>query len=173
MAYVELLASLGGVGSINAQVPPAFPGVVSGATGRYVVLCPFAVTEQMAIPVKVWRAVARHMRLYDLSVLVMGNRGEWLEGAAFLESEILSELSIQMKLEFLHSAELVVGAPNEWTWCAAAWQRKSVILYPQYTPQSRWFPFSGIDTYGRLVYDPHQLQIPVVLAGLRGLIESL
>jgi ADP-heptose:LPS heptosyltransferase len=160
---------------------PHFPGIVApdimqrmtpdSGLGT-ILVCPFGIKKELDMPVAVWRAIVRHLRSYGHSVCVLGDRGQRLDVANFTESETLSEHTMMYKLTALSCATLVVGVPNAWTWAATAWATKSVILYPENVGAQKWYSFIS-DNFGRICYPAQQLQIPVVLAGLRKLIAQL
>lgn len=149
----------------------AFPQIKP--TGeKCIVMCPFGLRRELDLPVRVWRHIALFLRSYNLRLYLMGSRGERMDQAVFTESEILSEETMQDKLAILALSSLVVGVPNGWTWLATAWTRNMVILYPDGMPPRRWFPYIH-DRYGRILFEAHNLQVPIVLAGLRKLIKDM
>ena len=166
--YVYVLAKESGL-SLNIQ-PPKFPGV-KPASGKYIVLCPFALKQELDLQVGVWRAVVRMLRMYDLPVYLMGGPGEWRDECAFSENEILSEEPIETKLSYLAGATLIVGVPNAWLWMATAWEKKLIYLYPDMMATVRWFHYSSLN-YGRLIYPARGIQVSAVLAGLRQMIAA-
>jgi hypothetical protein len=166
--YGEALAKLNGW---ELEIlPPKFG--IQEEEEEGIVLCPFGTVAQMNMPVKVWKAIVRHLRSYNIPVAMMGGRGQRMDEIAFTEAEILSEYPIEKKLRVLGRAKLVVGVPNAWTWIAAGYERKIVLAYPEGVPPRRWFPWAN-DKFGRIIWDPARLEIPVVLAGLRQLIQML
>jgi hypothetical protein len=102
----------------------------------------------------------------------MGERGERLDAAHFTEDEILSNLGNTSKLAIIASACLIIGAPNAWTWLGAALKKKLLIISPDNVPLHRWWWQDGHDIM-HLVYESQQLQVPLILTGLRQLIEKL
>ena len=168
-SYVEVLSS--------GRVPVApLPDLSERATGSVgpnsgILMAPFAVKTGLDLPVFVWRSIVTHLRTYG-RVSLMSDPGEWMDACAFHENEIFSEDSMRDKLRALASADLVVGVPNAWMWLAAAWRKKLIVLYPQDVPPRRWYWYQD-DNFARVVFDPRQLQIPVILAGLRSMIEVL
>jgi len=171
-SYVDVLAACSGL-SAEFESPKFMDLRNNGWSGQDgIVVCPFAVKPGLELPVAAWRAIVRHLRTYGYPVYLMGDRGQWQDDCAYLEKEILSEQPIVIKLSYLANAKLIVGVPNEWTWAAAGFNTKMVYFYPERMPTRRWFSFASAN-FGRIVYDPDQLQIAVLLSGLRQLIAQL
>lgn len=169
-SYIEHLAKASDL-EIPRFTPLKFPHVKPSEESS-IIVAPYALKKDLDLPISVWQPIIHHLRTYDKPVKLMTKRGMRLEAASFTESEILSNELMSDKLAALASATLVVGTPNEWTWLATAWERKLVILYPEHVPPQRWF-WQYHDNFGRIVFQTHMLQIPVILAGLRTLIATL
>jgi hypothetical protein len=171
--YPVVLAAQSGI-TINtdAVMKIQLPGIQPG-TRDGIIVCPKTFKPELALPPVTWRAIVRMLRSYDRPVYLMGEPGEWMDDASFAENEILTELPLKEKLEWLAGAELIVGVPNAWLWLAAAWEKKIAFLYPDSIPKYRWFWFASDSTYGRISFVPYQLQTAVVLTGLRTMIDAL
>lgn len=152
---------------------PVFPnaGIKPSVSGG-IVICPFEINDVFKLPWQVWQALIRHCRTYGLPVTLLGRRGQRADYATFTEGSILSGLPLLDKMQALASAKLVLGVPNEWTWMATAWKKQIAVMYPDDVPNDRWFGF-GLEprTLGRILYTRTQIQVPVILAGLRKMIE--
>jgi hypothetical protein len=168
--YVGVLASASGLVGLKISVP-TFPAI-RPLQSASIVIAPFPIEQEMALPETVWRAVLHLLRSYGLRIYLLGNRGQWQDCCAFTEDEILSEHSVAEKLSILAGAELVVGLPNEWLWSATAWTKKITYWYPDNVSPKRWFPYAH-QSYGRMVYAANQIQIPVIINQLRLLIGQL
>lgn len=167
--YAEVLADVSGYPLLDLSVPK-FAETMKAQES--IVLCPTSIRSELGIPSVVWRSVAKMLRTYGYPVILIGDDGERMDDAMFTEYENLSSNPIEEKLAALASAVLVVGIPNAWTWASTAWAKKLVYLYPDGMPSRRWFSFSH-ENFGRILFDRHQLAIPIVLAGVRKLIDSL
>jgi hypothetical protein len=153
--------------------PPRFSGFTPSMDGG-IIVCSHEVTSEFKLPWQVWKAIVRHLRSYGQTVRFLGRPGERMDYATFTEGNILSNLTLQERMQALASASLVVGVPNEWTWIASAWSKKILVMHPDDVPVERWFGFDvAPQTLGRLLYTSSQMQIPVVLAGLRKLISVM
>lgn len=168
--YIEHLAKASDI-ELAKFAPLKLPNVAPSGDAS-IIVAPYGLKKELDLPVSVWYPIIHHLRTYDQSVQLMAKRGMRMDAASFTEGEILSNESLADKLAALASATLVVGTPNEWTWLATAWERKLVILYPEHVPSHRWF-WQYHDNFGRIVFQAHLLQIPVILAGLRILIATL
>lgn len=164
---------------VTSNLPPMTPfpslsymrhPVVASEGG--IVVCPFGIRREMDLPSSVWRTVVRHLRTYDRRVFMMGDRGARQDECQYTESEILSDAPVAEKYGALHAADLIVGSPNAWTWAGSAWRKKMVVFYPDNLPPKRWLPYV-YDEMGVVQFGAYQLQIPIVLAGLRKMIGQL
>jgi ADP-heptose:LPS heptosyltransferase len=170
--YQAMLARASGLESKPISVPQ-FSGFTPSMNGG-IIVCSHEVTGEFKLPWQVWRAIVRHLRSYGQTVRFLGRPGERMDYATFTEGQILSNLSLQERMQVLASAGLVVGVPNEWTWISTAWKKKVLVMQPDDVPQERWFGFDvAPQTLGRLLYTRSQLQVPVILAGLRKLISVM
>jgi hypothetical protein len=97
-----------------------------------------------------------------------------MDPLAFADSDMLTRRygKLEDVLRHLASAVLILGVPNEFTWMATAFYPKMIILYPDHIPQKRWFAMHH-SQFGRLGFQAHAVQIPVMLTGLRTLIRML
>lgn len=138
---------------------------------KVIVLCPFALKKELDLPSYVWKNITRLLRTYKYPLLLIGEPGKRL-AAGFTESEILSDQALDTQIKALASAVLVVGVPNGFTWLATAWQKKIALLYPEEIPPKRWFWYCN-DNYGRIFYQTEHVKVPIMLAGLRRLIDLL
>jgi len=155
--------------------PPKFPNAkIEPSLSGGIVVCPFEINDAFRLPWQVWKELIRHARTYGLSVALLGRPGQRTDYATFTEGQILSSLPIEEKMAALASARLVIGVPNEWTWIASAWDKKIAIMQPDDIPNERWFGFPTAPyTLGRVLFTRSQLGVPVLLAGLRRIIEAL
>jgi ADP-heptose:LPS heptosyltransferase len=149
---------------------PKYPGIESNNTGP-IVLCPFGAVQSLQLPAQVWRVVVKQLRTYYPEVVMISD-GLRLDDCAFTEYESFISRTVQEKLKMLASARLVIGVPNAWTWSATAWRKPVAMLYPDDIPVTRWWPFSYAEM-GRINYQSRQIQIPVLLAGIRKMIAML
>jgi hypothetical protein len=172
--YPAVLARVSGL-PVAPIRSPQFPGLtVTPSTDGGIIVCPHAAVEAFELPWQVWRSIVRHLRSYGVPVRFMGRSGERMDYANFTEAQNLSDLPLTEQMRAMASAKLILGVPNEWTWSATAWQKKIVVLHPDNLPHERWFGFDvSPRTLGRLLYTSSQLQIPVILAGLRKLIDVM
>ena len=173
-SYQDVLARRSGL-DCRRMKAPQFPnaGIGHSLSGG-IVICPFEINDAFKFPWQIWRAVVRHARTYGLPVTLLGRPGQRMDYATFTEGSILSELSMIDKMKALADSRLVLGIPNEWTWMAPAWKKKVLVFYPDDLPVDRWFGFDVAPyTLGRVMYTRSQLQIPVLLAGARRIIELL
>lgn len=170
--YPAVLARVSGLDPKKIG-PPRFSGFTPSMDGG-IIVCSHEVTGEFKLPWQVWKAIVRHLRSYGQTVRFLGLQGERMDYATFTEGQILSNLSLQERMQALASASLVVGIPNEWTWMATAWSKKILVMHPDDMPAERWFGFDVAPrTLGRLLYTHSQLQVPVILAGLRKLISAM
>ena len=166
--YVSVLAKVSG---FSRTVLPRFsPGVIGAQAPRGIVLAPFGIKPELDLPKQVWFAVENLLRTYGVPVFLVGDHGQRLEPSAFTESEILSNLGMVEKLEAVASAQLVVGVPNAWTWAAASFDRKLIYAYPETLPAKRWFHYTS-DSFGRILFHPNQIRLPLLLDSIRELIK--
>jgi len=170
-------AVLARVSSLSAEPikAPQFPATdITPSTDGGIIVCPHEVVDAFKLPWTVWRAIVRHLRSYGSQVRFIGRPGERMDYATFTEGQNLSNLPVQDQMQALASAKLIVGVPNEFTWLATAWEKKILVMHPDDMPVERWFGFDvAPQTLGRLLYTGSQLQVPVILAGLRKLIEAM
>ena len=164
--YVSVLAHVNGY---MRTIKPTFPNI-RRLPERGIVLAPFGIKPELDMPKQVWFAVENLLRTYGVPVLLVGDHGQRLEPSAFTESEILSNLGMVEKLEAVASAQLVVGVPNAWTWAAASFDRKLIYAYPETLPAKRWFHYIS-DSFGRILFHPNQIRLPLLLASIRELIK--
>ena len=123
---------------------------------------------------QVWRILIKHLRTYGVPVRLLGQYGQRADYASFTEGDILSDDSVEDKLRVLANSDLVVGVPNEWTWAAAGFGTKVIVLHPEDIPYDRWFGFDvKPKCLGRLLYAPQQVKPAVILAGMRTLIAAM
>jgi len=170
-SYGELLAELSGYPGVIPG-PPKFPSIQPGSNAGPIVCCPFGLRKDLDLPLQCWHSMVLHLRSYGRPVLLLGEPHQRMDSAAFAECDILSRQSIGVKLRALASACLVVGVPNGWLWAAMAWDRPLVCLYPEDAPPDRWMWLQSPKSY-RILYPPRQLQVPVLLAGLRKVVSML
>lgn len=172
-SYPAVLAQVSGIPLLRRILPPVFRGRLNHRIAT-IVVCPFECRAEFKMPWQVWKAIIRHLQSYGIRVVLMGRVGQRAEYATLTEGSVVSTLSMKEKMDLLGSAVLVFGVPNEWTWMASSWQRKIGIMYPDDVPLERWFGFdTEPQTLGRVLYTRSQLQIPVILAGVRRLIGQL
>ncbi len=169
LPYIEHLAKASDLP--YKAVPLSFPDIVPEKNGS-IIVAPYGLKRELDLPFSVWQPIVQHLRSYGLPVHLMARRGQRMDSCTFTEGELLSNRSIGKKLRELAGAELIVGTPNEWMWLATAWEKKLIVLYPDHIPPRRWF-WQTHDNYGRILYQVHLLQVPIVLAGLRRLISNL
>lgn len=172
--YQNVVAALAGLPPARIGAP-RFPRLETEVGERGgIVVAPFEVHESFRLPWQAWKKVIRHLRTYGVPVTLMGRPGQRADYASFTEGTILCSASTDEKLCALAQARLVLGVPNEWTWMAAAWNKKIIVLHPDDIPHERWFGFDvAARTLGRLLYQSRELQVPVILAGLRRLISVM
>jgi len=138
-----------------------------------IIACPYGTTAGLNLSHEVWSHIIRLLRTYGLPVYMLGEKGQRLDAGSFLEDEILSNLTNAEKLRCIQTGStLIVGAPNAWTWLGAALHKKMVILQPDVIPTRRWFWQDDPDIM-HLVYESAQIQIPLILTGIRQLIQKL
>jgi len=174
VTYPDLLADTVGL-KIGGGKAPLFPGLetAQGEAGG-IVVSPYHVHDSFRLPWQIWRGLIKHLRTYGLPVHLLGMTGERADYANFTEGTVLSSLPVADKLRALAQAKLVVGVPNAWTWAAAGYGKKVIVLHPDGIPHERWFGFEVQPrTLGRLLYDAQQLQPAVILAGMRKLISIM
>lgn len=169
-SYVEVLAQLSNISGTFDK--PLDIRITEPKSVEYIVVCPFTMRKELELPTVIWQAIIKILRLYEVPIYLLSGRGEWQDECGYSESEILSERDINTKLKFLSGASLVVGVPNEWLWLASAWSIKTLYFYPNDLPVNRWFWFRG-EHYGRIVYQSRSLQLAVLLAGVRQMIDQL
>ena len=170
LSYVDVLARVSGMAMLKPEAP-RFPLVTPHSNGG-IVIAPFGLKRELDLSTSVWGPITQHLRSYKHTVYQIGERNQRQSFSGFTEAEVLCNRSVKDKLEALASAKLVVGIPNAWTWIAAGFGVKIVLLYPDHLPPKRWFPFSS-DNFGRIAFQAHQVQTPVMLAGLRQLIKEM
>lgn len=170
--YTTVLASVSGIKPAIQAPKFAISDIEAAGSGRSIVVAPFALNRDLDLPLSTWISIISHLRSYGLPVKLIGDKGQWLDPAGFEENDILSELPVEDKLCHLANASLVVGVPNAWTWAATAFRPAIAYFYPDNMPQHRWFGFSD-ERYGRMVFDPRNVQSPIVISGLRAMIASL
>jgi ADP-heptose:LPS heptosyltransferase len=168
-SYLDLLASA------NNLVKP---GTVARLCNKpctakpTIIVSPYSVSPSLDLPHEIWKHIVKQLRTYDADVLLLDDNGKRLDVAAFMENEILSLIDVAGKKEVLDAASLVIGLPNAWTWLAAEMETSMILLYPDTVPQHRWFwkDYKGL---ARLVFEKNKLEIPILLTGIRKLIEVL
>ena len=173
-AYVSTLALASGIlYTSKLQLALAEPPKLGHFPGRQkgIVLAPYGIRQELDLPRQVWFAVETLLRSYGVPVYLVGDPGQRMDNAAFAEHEILSDLGMQSKIDYIAEAALVVGVPNAWTWMAASFDRKLAYLYPETLPPRRWFHYQS-NNFGRILFHPNKIQLPVALAGLRELIRG-
>lgn len=136
-----------------------------------IVVCPWPIKKEFELHRAIWTSVTKFLRTYSLPVYLLGEETERQDTSMYYENEILSKCSVKEKLEYLASAQLVVGVPNAWVWLAASMQTKLILLYPEAWPARRWF-WQDNDNVRRVIYDSRNVQTPVVLAALRSIIKA-
>lgn len=137
-----------------------------------IVICPFACVPELQLSQPVWKPVVRTLETYGERLWLMGEEKQRMDGCRFTEADIASNLPLIDKMKVLASATLVIGSPNRWLWMSTVWERKIVVLYPEGEPQRKWFGFQS-DNFGRILYQPDNLQVPALLACMRKLIGIL
>ena len=50
--------------------------------------------------------------------------------------------------------------------------KKMIYFYPADVPMLRWFPWAG-ENYGRAIYKPEMIQLPVILHQIRELMRMI
>lgn len=143
----------------------------SNAEPAGIVVCPYTFQRDLELPVPAWHAIITMLRMFGEPVYLLSGPGQRFDSAKFAENQIISEENIMEKLAILATARLIVGVPNEWLWLATAWRKPMVYFYPDTLPPRRWF-WQPDDIYGRCVFTPEQVQVPLILAGLRMLING-
>lgn len=173
-SYPAVLARVSSISLLRRILSPIFRTSPTQERVTIIVVSPFECREEFKLPWQVWKAIIKHLQSYGVKVVLMGRAGQRAEYAMLTEGAVVSSLSMHEKMDLLASAVMVFGVPNEWTWMATAWKRKVAILYPDDLPLERWFGFdTAPDTLGRVLYTRSQLQIPVILAGVRRLIGAM
>jgi hypothetical protein len=174
VSYFDILRDL--VCATNgdrAVIGPPRLIVPKGNTGG-IVLCPFAPKPVLAFPDDAWRHVAKLLRTFDRNVSLLGDFGQRMDDSLFSESDIASDASNTEKIALLRNASLVIGVPNAWTWIAAGMRKPAVLVYAADVPQFRWYPESFEHNRLRRIHTSNkQLSVPLLLAGLRKVINSL
>jgi len=172
--YPAVLARVSGLEPKMIKAPQ-FPNLkLTPTTDAGIIVCPHEAVEAFKLPWTVWRAIVKHLRSYGVPVRFMGRPGERMDYCCFSEGSNLSNLSMLEQLNILASAKLIVGVPNEFVWCATTWGKKILVLHPDDIPVERWMGFDvAPQSLGRLLYTSSQLQVPVILAGLRKLISAM
>jgi hypothetical protein len=170
LSYFEILA-------LASKLPSASgiytqKSTIIATDAGHIVICPFSLKGDLDLPIQVWAPLTKMVRSYGFPVLLMGDPGQRLDSVGFTESAITSDWPMEEKIATLASASLIVGTPNAYTWIGTSWDKKIVLFYPQHIPQERWFWFQH-KNFPRNVYNASQVQIPVLLAGLRILIDRL
>lgn len=140
-----------------------------------IVVCPFAIKNEMNMGYSVWRSVFKHLATYNEHVYLLGDRSERMDALAISEADTLGTCSVQRKLEVLANARVVIGVPNAWLWLASVWSTKSLYLIPDSVPVDRWLPIKfGTDlSMFWLDYQAQKIQMPVLLAALRKMLEAM
>ena len=172
--YQQTLALVSGLPPALKIKPPHFPNLplTVGISGG-IVLCPFEIDSVMQLPHNGWRAIVRFLRSTGLPVYLMGDVGRRMDGCNFTEGEVLCNLPLRERMQALASANLVIGVPNAWTWMASSWDKKIVVFYPDGLPAERWFGFYESRNLGRVIFNRHHVQIPLLLAGLRRILAVM
>lgn len=146
-------------------------GISSGENGG-IVICPFACVPELQLSQPVWKPVVRTLETYGERLWLMGEEKQRMDGCRFTEADIASNLPLTDKMKVLASATLVIGSPNRWLWMSTVWERKIIVLYPEGEPSRKWFGFQN-DNFGRILYQPDNVQVPALLACVRKLISIL
>ena len=165
--YIQILAEESGLAIKLGDF--RFPTIEPSNTGG-IIICPYGATRSLELPPNVWKNVARLARTYDDNIQMLGSKR--FELSSLTEADYLGTLPVKQRLQALADAKLIIGVPNEYTWMATAWLKKMIILYPDSIPQRRWFHFAH-EKFGRIHFQTHALQIPVVLGAVRKLIRLL
>src|ERR1039457_5328554 len=166
MPYATCLAQLNGL-PYEGITNPNLPGVIPDETGG-IVLCPFGLKPEVNLPITVWADIVRMLRSYGERVVLVADPDQRLDSAYFTEDATASSWPLTEKLELLAKAKLIVGCPNAYTWLGTGWAKKMVVYYPSTVNNARWFAFFGHGyNYILLGYEPHAVQIPLLIAGLR------
>lgn len=167
--YCCILATEAGYNTIQLDDPKL---VVQSIAPKKIIMAPFPIASGLGFEdTRPWAFVHNHLKTYEPDVLLLSEHNEWMDNCAIPECDILSEVPIETKLEYLAAARIVVGVPNAWTWIAAGLGVPTVVCYPDRVPVQRWFPFTGKHIAQALIEYP--TRIPTLLAGLRQLIAAL
>lgn len=172
--YGVALATASGLAGIN-MMPVKFPSIEE-ANGGGIVVCPYPLSKQFHLPESVWVPVVEHLRSYGHRVSLMGEKNDRMDFCSFTEAENLSDLPLEAKLRAIAHADLVIGVPNAWTWASTSWEKKVLMFYPNGLPQKKWFPLIDDSLTSRqrwIIYEPHNLQVPIVLGALRHSLSTL
>lgn len=102
----------------------------------------------------------------------MAYTGQRMDFCAFTESEILSELDNNGKIEYLAKATLLVGVPNIWLEMAAAHKTPTIMFYPADIKPDLWMPYQW-DKLVRVATCKQGMVSPVVLTAVRQAIMLL
>ena len=170
LSYAEILAVASGLKDVALLVPTF--SKISQSDDSDIVVCPFGLKLDLDLPSNCWRSIVQMLRTYSENIFLLGERGQRLDAVGFPEAHILSDLTIEEKLETLAKAKLIIGVPNAWTWAVTGWTKKLIYFYPDKQLAARWFPWPG-DTFFRIWIDTNNIQIPPMLAGLRKAISLL
>jgi hypothetical protein len=173
VTYQAWLARVSGVKMVKPLAPVELLRMSRVTDQDHIVLCPFALSKLQAIPMNAWKAVVRFLRTFGLPVYLIGDPGQRADGLNFTEGCMMSDALVHTKLQMLASAKLVVGMPNAWTWLASSWKRNLALYYPNDVPSMRWYGFYNSHSHGRIEYVSHQVQIPLLLTGLRQLLADM
>lgn len=141
--------------------------------GGGIILCPFAIKQDFALPIPMWLHIAHFLRSYRVPFKVMGDYEERIEAFAIPEQHVLSAIAVKEKVRELAYADLIVGVPNAWTWLATAWNKKMLLPFPDGTPQDRWLLPYDPDSVARLLYGRDGMHVPLILAGVRKLLGKV
>lgn len=173
-SYHDILGQLA-LGIVAEVEAPQFPNLFVPVSGP-IVIAPFGLKSDLNLTINVWASVAQMLRTYGLmhntKVMLAGVAGERMDGASFMEDELMGILPLSKQLQTLASASLVVGVPNAWTWLATSFRPIMVTLYPDDIPPRRWFPFADA-RFGRALFDRRREAVPVVLSAVRRLIQDI
>jgi hypothetical protein len=173
VTYQAWLARVSGVKLVKPIAPVKLPRMARVEDQEHIAFCPFALAKLQPIPMNAWKAVLRFLRTFGLPVYLIGDPGQRADGLNFTEGCMMSDALVYEKLRILASAKLVVGMPNAWTWLTASWNRSLAIYYPNDVPSMRWYGFYNSLQHGRIEYVSHQVQIPLLLTGLRQLLADM
>ena len=175
-SYFDILARANGLTLPGLGVKFTLTGIP--VTEDYIVIAPHEFKREHALTDAVWIACIRYLKKLtrcSQSILLLGDRGKRLDAAHLTEAELVTDLPFKEQVELVARAKLVIGVPNALTWLAAmAWHKTMVVLVPEATPVCRYWPFYE-KQFGVGVYDPKNLQTPIVLASLRrlmGMVEA-